>query len=367
MKKLPKKVEARVLAAIKQAVELANGGMTPDAALTKVAEDEKFTPQITQRLIEAFNISKTLNHLKKSAEAARAESFPIASPENVIGAIWPEKPETGAEKAAEALHTDYLFPGDVNDDFMKVAKINALPKMVSATPEPYARDPGALAKRAIDDQNKLWLLHKQAKDAYREVFFRLYGQVDKAAAYWRKVSPAVAFEEVEKRAFACYGEIGKSFMDLAYDAGHLGDRPILTKRAEALPTTQMSFDATEEPYSIVADAVFLSKQLVRLAKEAGVVADTMHEHALCNYDRLPPQPVEAAIDFFLPREPDETGMPKEAKKDMPGFMEQERPAKVKSIYSAIKRDKPGMPAEMKARIASSKGKQAALLDDLVEA
>jgi len=366
MKNLPKRVEARVLAAIKQAVELTNGGMTPDAALTKVAEDEKFTPQITQRLIEAFNISKTLNHLKKSAEAERAKSFPIASPENVIGAIWPEKPETGAEKAAEALHTDYLFPKAAGD-FMATNRIRDLPPLTTEKPEPYASDPGTLVKRAIDDQHKLWLLHKQAKDAYREIFFRLYGQVDKAAAYWRKVSPAVSFEEVEKRAFACYGEIGKSFMDLAYEAGHLGDRPLLTKRAESLPTTQMSFDATVEPYDIVADAVFLSKQLVRLAKEAGAVADTMHEHALCNYDRLPPQPVEAAIDFFLPREPDETYMPKEAKKDLPDFVEQDRPAKVKSIYSALKRDKPGMPAEMKARIASSKGEKSALLDNLVEA
>jgi hypothetical protein len=42
--------------------------------------------------------------------------------------------------------------------------------------------------------------------------------------------------------------------------------------------------------------------------------------------------------------------------DMPPFLEQDRPAKVKEIYSALKRDHPDMPAEMKARIAARQGK-----------
>jgi hypothetical protein len=355
MNDLPKEMEERIFAALGKAAKLANGDMTPDEALTKVAEDEKFTPQITQRMIEAFNISKTLSHLKKSAEAARAKSFPIADPEAIIGSIWPEDPATAAKEAGEAIHTDYLFPTEIDPDLMKVAKVTVLPKMVSATPEPYATDPGALAKKAIDDQNKLWLLHKQAKDAYREVFFKLYGTVDKAAAYWRRVSPKTSFEEAEKRAYSCFGDAGMAFMDLVYTAGHLGARPLLVKRAEEMPTTQMVLPAAHEPYKTINDAVFLSKELCKLAKEVGKVEATMHEHALCNFDRLPPQPVEAAIDFFLPKEASDE-LVKEAKKDMPGFMEQDRPAKVKEIYGALKRDKPGMPAEMKARIASRQGK-----------
>ena len=39
------------------------------------------------------------------------------------------------------------------------------------------------------------------------------------------------------------------------------------------------------------------------------------------------------------------------------FLEQDRPAKVKEIYSALKRDHPDMPAEMKARIAARQGKK----------
>lgn len=38
------------------------------------------------------------------------------------------------------------------------------------------------------------------------------------------------------------------------------------------------------------------------------------------------------------------------------FTKQDRPAKVKEIYRALKRDHPGMSAEKKARIASRQGK-----------
>jgi hypothetical protein len=48
-------------------------------------------------------------------------------------------------------------------------------------------------------------------------------------------------------------------------------------------------------------------------------------------------------------------MVKKAKHEMPHFTEQHRPEKVKEIFNAIKKEHPEMPAEMKARIAESKG------------
>jgi hypothetical protein len=47
------------------------------------------------------------------------------------------------------------------------------------------------------------------------------------------------------------------------------------------------------------------------------------------------------------------GQEKKAKHDMPSFTKQDRPAKVKEIYRALKRDHPEMPAGKKARIAES--------------
>lgn len=49
-------------------------------------------------------------------------------------------------------------------------------------------------------------------------------------------------------------------------------------------------------------------------------------------------------------------MVKEAKRKMPHFTDQNRPAKVKEIYRALKRDHPDYPAGKKARIAESRGR-----------
>jgi len=49
------------------------------------------------------------------------------------------------------------------------------------------------------------------------------------------------------------------------------------------------------------------------------------------------------------------------------FLQQDRPAKVKEIYSALKRDHPEYSAEKKARIASSKGKYASIDKEAVMA
>jgi hypothetical protein len=43
-------------------------------------------------------------------------------------------------------------------------------------------------------------------------------------------------------------------------------------------------------------------------------------------------------------------------RDMPSFTKQKRPAKVKEMYRALKREHPEMPAAYKARIAGKFGK-----------
>ena len=61
-------------------------------------------------------------------------------------------------------------------------------------------------------------------------------------------------------------------------------------------------------------------------------------------------------DYYTRLDKMEEAAKKKQAGDMPHFLDQDRPAKVKEIYSAIKRDHPDMPAEMKARIAARQGK-----------
>ena len=347
MKKLSTQDEQKVLTALESAIKLVGSGMTPDIAITKAAGDAKLEPPMIQRMVEAYNVSKTLSHLSKAAGADRAQTFPIANAAAILQELFPMQPTTEQEKAAAAIHPDYLAHVR-RPDFMKVASLPELPRMVAMPSAAYERDPAARAKRAIDERSKLQLLHKQATEAYREMYYRLMGEVEKAAAYWKRFGDKVPFDLVEKRAYAAYGPMAKSLMDMIERVGGLDDRRVHVKRAAAseLGTQEMSFNIDETPNCHVADAILFAKELCQLRKEAAAITATIHEHAIGNVDLMSESQVLAGIDYF---------MPKEAKKDMPGFLEQDRPKKVKSIYKAIKRDHPGMPAEMKARIASRRG------------
>lgn len=349
MKNLSKQDEEQAMTALKAAVELANGGMAPDEALTKAADDAKLPPQMVQRLVEAFNTSKTLSHFRKTAGADRAKSFPIADPSNILGKLFPETPETEQSKAAGALHPDYWNDANLVVEMEKAA-MPVLPPLVDAPPEPYERDPAAFAKAALDFRNKIASGLSAVEGAYREYFYRMMGEMDKLASYWRQAKPVEAFDLVEKRAYARYGKPASLFMDMVYNYGNLEDRRLNVKRAaaEELGTQQMSFPSDAEPYCHIASAMLFSKVANEFRYEAAGIRDLLHEHALQNIDVLPMRTVEQAINYVLDKEA--------KKRDMPSFTEQDRPKKVKEIYRALKRDHPEMPAEMKARIAARQGK-----------
>ena len=399
MKDLSKAAEQKALDALEGAIESVGAGMTPDAAIIKAAQDNKLTAQMTQRMIEAYNVSKTLNHLKNSEGEKRAEAFDIADPTNIFAELFPKDPETEQKKAASALHTDYML-GGVSDEFMKIAEVVELPPMVAEKPQPYEQDPATLAKRAYDERNALKLQLSQARSAARRAYFESLGHTDKAADYWREIGDREPFDLVEKRAVANFGETGYALMNLIYEKGDLGDPRLNIKRAavEELGTQQMMFETAKPPYGNIAAAVTEARLTVQMSKRAAQLADELHTHALEHHNIFPETVVTEAIDFFMPKaakkkddddeyvhdthwttvrgkpkkvktfptrlgkkirvkkaEEEKKDKKKDGKKDMPDFLDQDRPEKVKEIYKALKREHPEYSAGKKARIANAKG------------
>lgn len=362
MKEISKKEEQRIIEALEAAVKMANDGSSPDEALTKTAEDYEFPPEIIKRMTEAFNTSKTLSHLKAAGELERGDSFPIASPEVILGKLFPQEPETEVTKSASAKSDEYKEePTDLRF-LIKESQVEALPPLTDKTAEPYARDPSYEIKKAQQDHAKLIKLAESADGGFRTVYFRLLGALDKAAALWHNVNPVEPFGLVEKRAAATYGDVGKTIMDMIYAHGDLSNSRLNVKRASAedMGTQEMFFDETVEPYSTVSNMVFLANEMNRIRKEAAEIKSAVDKHAVANIHLLPPQPVYNAIERFMKLA--------EQKKDMPDFTDQDRPAKVKEIYSALKRDNPDMAAGTKARIAESTynkmDEKKAALDDM---
>lgn len=350
MNKLSKADEQRALLALERAIQHANTGLTPSEAIVKAAQDAKLEAPMVQRLVEAFNVSKTLHHFKKASGADRAASFPIASPEAIMMELFPPDPITPQKEAAASVHPahlefeEFLLAKEAAD-----AMAIELPPMVDRAPEAYERDPAYFAKKAIDERGKLVALHKVATQKAHELYWKMLGEIDKAASYFKQAAPTEPFDMVEKRAYATYGPTTKKLMDLIVSSGGLDDRRIGVKRAaaEELGVQQMMLDPEVEPYNYVADAVLFAREIARISKEAAAIADTIDEHAVTNAHLLPERDVCESIDRQLE---------KLAKKDMPSFTAQDRPEGVKKIYRALKRDHPKMPAAMKARIAARQGK-----------
>lgn len=348
MNKLSKDDEQKAMLALESAIQLANDGMTPSDAIVKAARDAQLEAPMVQRVVEAYNVSKTLHHFKKAAGAERGASFPIAIPEAIIATLFPPNPMTEQKEAAAAVHASHAdFASFV---LAKAASDNRieLPRMVEK-PAAYERDPAYFVQKVIDERGKLIALHKQAADTARDLYWKMLGEIDKAANYFKRTTPGESFDLVEKRAYAEYGRRSVTLMDLIVQTGGLDDRRVNVKRAAAdeLGAQQMAFDAGSEPYCHIADAMLFSREIARISKEAAAISDTVDTHAITNTNLLPERDVLVAIDRQLQ---------KRAGKDMPSFTDQDRPESVKKIYRALKRDHPEMPAEQKARIAAKQGK-----------
>ena len=298
MNKLSKAGEQKAMLALETAIQHANTGMEPSEAIVKAARDAQLEAPMVQRLVEAYNVSKTLHHFKKAAGAERGSTFPIAAPEAIMAELFPPDPDTPAKEAAAMLHPyqndfeTYLMAKEAED-----ATAVALPPMVDHSPAAYDRDPAFFAKQALDERGRLVALHKQAEEAAREVYWKMLNSIDKAADYFKRVSPTEPFDLVEKRAYATYGPNAKNLMDIIVANGGLDDRRIGIKRASAddLGTQQMTFNPEIEPYNHVGDAMLFSREIARMSKEAAAIADTLDEHAITNIHLLPERDVKATI------------------------------------------------------------------------
>ena len=100
METITKDQELKIVEGLKTAIKHANAGMAPSKAIAKVASDLGFNKDFTMRMVEAFNVSKTLKHYKEASGESRTETFAIADPVEVLSEMYPQSVETPAQKQA---------------------------------------------------------------------------------------------------------------------------------------------------------------------------------------------------------------------------------------------------------------------------
>lgn len=233
MDKMDSFTEHQVASAVSSAVKMIKTGTAPDEALYKVAQAGKFHPEIVKRMGEAINVSRTLAHLKTANGADKAASFPLVDAAAVIEKMYPEIPVGEAEvKAASYIPGCYAHAETVN--FQKEARVTGrldkLPPLTEKKADALPVDPTTAARHHISRSKELARLEKQAKSNYRNACVQLLSSAGDIGQLIRDTCPD-SYADIERRAVANYGSLGKMAMDMIYKAGNLDNRRYNIKRA----------------------------------------------------------------------------------------------------------------------------------------
>lgn len=224
--------ERELCDAVKHAVDLVDSGLSPDAAVEKVARDGKFGPGRIRLLGHAYNTGCQLRQWQDGGGILdKLASFTVCDPENVIRSVYGATKEAADGKVATDAYApppSYKPPSMAVAEFEKVAFDWVAPTVAPVYGQSLlTKAYGAVArqKRAADELNRLGSV---AEDATRTAVLELTG-------YFRKrATDRVSFKDAEAVARTYHGEKGNALMDLVYKAAalrepRLGDTlPVVT-------------------------------------------------------------------------------------------------------------------------------------------
>ena len=254
---------------------LVTAGTSPDDAVVKVAGDQGFTRNWTERLCEVTNRLMAVDHLERATPEKRASDHPLVDTEAVLARRFPTAVET--LKAASGRS---FISGPV-----RYADLPTTTKAASGATHAIA----AAACSPLGGSNRADVLHraqalmrtlKQASadrtTALSDATYRIAGLAKQAAAAVE--SSGVKLRDLEERATAWFGNDAKQAFDVI--AARCADRSRFSGEPRAFTTNPWG----TEPFKQAAEVIIACRQEalnvqthVKLAEIAGRVADQVAE------------------------------------------------------------------------------------------
>ncbi len=164
IEKMTKQAEQRLIRNTEDVIELVNNGLDPTEAVIKVASAADLSPTLTQRVLEAYNQSRTLYELSEKKGSARLDSFPLANPNAVRSRLFPDTTPSKlhTKNASVALQA---YSGSTENYIQKAAKWEGLkPSMEKSAAEGMSA--AALGAMAVTNSKKKAKKHAEEKEAY---------------------------------------------------------------------------------------------------------------------------------------------------------------------------------------------------------
>jgi hypothetical protein len=216
--------------ALSDAVQQVNSGVSPTAALKKVATDLDLNPNYIQRTGEALNVALHYKHFKTASD--RSIDFEIADIPKAIEDVFSSRTKTAAEQTSE-----YFSSIDANEPVFNYNRMLSNPVYKQAFMEissaPETHDSFATTLKTVYEKsaNYIQKLAKQADEAevhktaaeldLNQSFSALCDEFKKDAAY------RTSFEEFESQVFSKHGSAAVEYLDLIHKtAGLVDDRGV---------------------------------------------------------------------------------------------------------------------------------------------
>ncbi len=244
--------EQQLLDAAKTATDLVASGMTPDAAVEKVARDNGFGPGKIRLIGQAYNTGHQLGqwHSGGTDILAKLASYDLCDPDKVINSIY-NGPTPAEKKAAETVSHEYLTGPHwlQRQEREKTASVK-LP--VTPKPEPYAPDPNEAVNKAYGNIQR----YKQASDEARRqaaaMADTVRSSVAKLVGYLKQASHArLPFEVIESAARSYYGDPAVLLLDMAYTSAHLKEK----RAGDKPPVLKAPLNQRAEPFTLIKQAL----------------------------------------------------------------------------------------------------------------
>jgi hypothetical protein len=219
-----------VKTALNEAVQKVNEGLSPTAALKKVASDLDLNPNYIQRTGEALNVALHYKHFKTASD--RSTEFDIADIPKVIADVFTVQEKTAAEYSAEhfpvneSTETVFNYNRMLSNPIYKKAFLEIA--NATETHDSFETTFNTVYEKSA---NYIQKLAKQAEEAevakvaaeleLDKQFSVLADEFKKDAAY------RATFEEFESQVFAKHGSAAVPYLDFLHKvAGNKEERGV---------------------------------------------------------------------------------------------------------------------------------------------
>ena len=215
------KRQQEIVDAVKTAADLHTAGTSASDAIAKVASDAGFNANEAKLMVDAFNTSKTLAHMRTSEGVEKAASFELADYDEVAKVL-----EQTEEKTA--LATDYEFDTRIPDyrkatqDYTELTEKIAYQVIEDSNGVSVPLDKVSetldtaddLVMRKACDAVDYWRKEADVKRAeYDSLRFHVSDACSKLAEYFSRAGYLQQWPTFAKEAENLHGDIGKRVVD----------------------------------------------------------------------------------------------------------------------------------------------------------